>query len=173
MQDKAIREYHLLIWNRYLKDYKKYEGHEINGIVLTKAAMVSCAHLVGQNIMKKFIDSNGRIDGKDGNGVSCSKYMREFGDYELDLSKNKNDNQKSKKEESNNEGLNLINSLFKYFNTPEIQDEGINNLQRFKVLQDKAKAEGDEEFVGIFGNLAESHKQVFDFLDNLNQREDL
>ncbi len=85
VQDKAIKEYHSLIWNRYLKNYKKYEGSEINGIVLTKAAMVSCAHLVGKDRLKEFINSNGMIDKKDGNQVPCSTYMKKFGDFELNF----------------------------------------------------------------------------------------
>ena len=169
VQDKAIKEYHSIIWNRYLKDYKKYEGSEIDGIILTKAAMVSCAHLGGQLRMKEFIDTNGRLDGEDGNHVPCSKYMKEFGDYDLDLSEDKKESQKNKKEESNN----LINNLFEHFDAPEMQEEGINNLQRFEILHNKANSKGDEGLADIFENLAAGHQQVFDFLDNLDQHEDL
>jgi hypothetical protein len=165
VQDQAIKEYHSLIWNRYLKDYKKYEGSEINGIIMTKSAMVSCAHLAGQLSMKEFIDSDGKIDKKDGNQVSCSKYMIEFGDYDLYLSEDK-------KYEGTGDA-NLINNLFEYFDAPEIQEEDVNNLQRFEILHNKVKSEGEEGLAGIFENLAESHKQVFDFLDNFEQQEDL
>ena len=54
-----------------------------------------------------------------------------------------------------------------------MQQEGINNLKRFEILHNKAKSEGDERFADIFENLAESHKQVFDFLDKFEQQEDL
>lgn len=172
-QDQAIKEYHSLIWNKYLKNYKKYEGSKINKIVMTKAAMISCAHLVGQDKLKKFIDTKGRLDAKDGNQVPCSNYMKEFGDYDLDFNEDKKDNQNKKEEEGSKEDANLINNLFKYFDAPEIQQEGANNLKRFEILHNKAKSEGDERFADIFENLAESHKQIFDFLDKFEQQEDL
>lgn len=86
VQDIAIREYHQINWDKYLKNYQQHEGKEINGIKLTQSGMVSCAHLVGHDKFKKFIDSKGKTDKQDGNLVPCSEYLKKFGGYEYDFS---------------------------------------------------------------------------------------
>ena len=95
-------------------------------------------------------------------------------DPEIDDSTYNEDNIKTEEEHSGYQPeRNMINDFFKYYDAPEIHEEGINNLQRFERMHERAKLEGDNEFAGMFKNLAGAHKQVFDFLDNLNQEEDL
>jgi hypothetical protein len=95
-------------------------------------------------------------------------------DPEIDDSTYNEDNIKTEEEHSGYQPeRNMINDFFKYYEVPEIHEEGINNLQRFERMHERAKLEGDNEFAGMFKNLAGAHKQVFDFLDNLNQEEDL
>lgn len=86
-QTLAIKKYHGIIWDKYLKKYHKYEGQEILGIKLTKSGMIAAAHLVGHNKFRKFLDSGGK--GKipeDGSNppVKCTKYLELFGNYDLD-----------------------------------------------------------------------------------------
>jgi hypothetical protein len=48
--------------------------------------MITAAHLVGHIELKGFINSNGQIDAKDDNQVSCSNYLKKFAGYEVDFS---------------------------------------------------------------------------------------
>ena len=55
--------------------------------------------------------------------------------------------------------------------------------QRYKIriqitykvekMQERAEKQGDTEFANVFANLAGAHRQVFDFLENLGQKENL
>lgn len=89
VQEIAIREYHNIIWNRYLKDYHQYDGRIINTIKLTKSGMISASHLVGHGGVKEFIKSNGLKIRKDGNGCLCTEYLRLFAEYNIDFSTDK------------------------------------------------------------------------------------
>ena len=40
-------------------------------------------------------------------------------------------------------------------------------------MQERAEKQGDNEFANVFANLAGAHRQVFDFLENLGQKENL
>jgi len=85
VQNIVIREYHLLIWG-YLQNYHQYEGQTIQKIILSKVGMISASHLVGVRGLEKFINTEGAIDNKDGNGIPCSEYLRYFAGYTIDYS---------------------------------------------------------------------------------------
>jgi len=69
----------------YLRNYYQYIGKTIGNIELTESGMLAASHLVGQKAVKRFIDSNGKYDDKDGNGVPCSNYLKYFTGYKLNL----------------------------------------------------------------------------------------
>jgi hypothetical protein len=77
----------LLIRNKtYLRNYiGEYEGKEIGNIYITQSGLLAGAHLRGHTAVIKFLESNGKIDEKDGNGVLVSKYINYFGNYNLNL----------------------------------------------------------------------------------------
>lgn len=82
LQDKAFAS--LLSLNKhYLRNYiDKYDGKRINGIVITESGMLAAAHLVGASSVKKYLNSNGSIIRKDGNGVALTLYLKKFGGYD-------------------------------------------------------------------------------------------
>lgn len=83
-QDKDIIK--LLKNNKhYLRKYYKYIGKEINGIKITESGLLASSHLVGNKIVKKFLNTGGETDLADANGVKCSDYMEQFGGYYLNL----------------------------------------------------------------------------------------
>ena len=77
----------LLIKNKsYLRSYiGEYEGRGIGGIYITQSGLLAGAHLRGYTAVIKFLESNGKIDETDGNGVPVSKYIKSFGNYNLNL----------------------------------------------------------------------------------------
>jgi len=77
----------LLIRNKkYLKEtIGEYEGKRIRGIYITQSGLLAGAHLRGASSVVKFVKSEGKIDEKDGNGVPVSKYIKHFGNYNLNL----------------------------------------------------------------------------------------
>ena len=81
-QDIAVKEYHNILWDNYLKDHHKYVGQAINGVELTKPGMIAAGHLVGHTSLKDFI--KGVLDKEDGNGVTCSEYLSGFGSHMKD-----------------------------------------------------------------------------------------
>lgn len=84
LQTRVFKE--LLKNNKhYLRNYYSYVGKTVGGIEITESGMLASAHLVGQNGIKKFLRSNGKIDVTDGNGVKCSEYLKNFSNYDLGL----------------------------------------------------------------------------------------
>jgi hypothetical protein len=47
--------------------------------------MLAGAHLLGARNVKKFLDSNGSIDPRDGFGTRLSEYLSKFSGYKLDI----------------------------------------------------------------------------------------
>lgn len=84
LQTKVFRE--ILKNNKaYLRDYYKYIGTVVGGVQITESGLLASAHLVGHRGIKKFLDSNGRVDTKDGNGVKCSTYLKQFSHYNINI----------------------------------------------------------------------------------------
>ncbi len=77
----------LLIRNKkYLKEaIGEYEGQEVAGIYITQSGLLAGAHLRGASSVIKFLKSGGKVDQTDGNGVPVSKYIKHFGNYNLNL----------------------------------------------------------------------------------------
>ena len=83
-QDKVFDKWVSLLI-RYVRPYiNDYNGRVINGIEITPSGLVAAAHLVGAGGVKIWLESNGSIDVKDGNGTSISEYVELFGGYDLD-----------------------------------------------------------------------------------------
>ena len=58
-----------------LGDYSHYLGKEIDSIKVTEAGILAAAHLRGHVYARKWLETNGRINGKDANGTSVRDYM--------------------------------------------------------------------------------------------------
>jgi hypothetical protein len=86
VQNISVREYHKIIWEKYLQNYHKYIGEKICGITLCKASMIAASHLVGACSLKKFIDTNGTVNKCDANRTTCLNYLKYFENYEIDYS---------------------------------------------------------------------------------------
>ena len=69
----------------YLKNVgaDKYIGKEINGYTITQSGLLAGAHLKGAGSVIDYLKSNGKINGKDGNGTSVESYMRQFAGYDV------------------------------------------------------------------------------------------
>ena len=83
--DKLMKENWYLLGSYYTyknkkwsktKDYHNYVGKTIAGIKITKAGMLAAAHLKGWTYVKIFLDSNGELDGWDGNKMHVSTYLK-------------------------------------------------------------------------------------------------
>ena len=76
---------------QYLRDnYTNLEHHIMiygytmhNGIYLTPSSILAGAHFAGARGMKKFLENN--VGTTDSNGMTITKYMERFTDYELNL----------------------------------------------------------------------------------------
>lgn len=82
LQDKAFAA--LLALNKHYlrKHIDKYDGKLVNGILITESGMLAAAHLVGASSVKKYLNSNGKIIRKDGNGVALTSYLKKFSGYD-------------------------------------------------------------------------------------------
>jgi len=69
----------------YLRKYLYLIGKEIKGIKITESGLLAASHLVGNEKVKKFLETDGKIDYKDGNGVPCSSYLKKFAGYKIHL----------------------------------------------------------------------------------------
>jgi hypothetical protein len=61
----------------------KFDGQEINGILVTESGILAAAHLGGAGSVKKYFRS-GKVM-QDGNGVKITSYMKQFSGYDLYL----------------------------------------------------------------------------------------
>lgn len=96
-QDSAVVKL-MRLNNNYLLYYFNEPGdhlHEFinNTVVLrdkskvkiTYAGLLAASHLVGPRSVRSFLNTNGWIDKKDGNGTKCSDYMKKFENNNLYL----------------------------------------------------------------------------------------
>lgn len=69
----------------YIKYYglDKYIGKEIKGQIITESGLLAGSHLGGIGKLKQYLESDGKIDRKDGNGVRVSVYLGEFAHYDM------------------------------------------------------------------------------------------
>jgi hypothetical protein len=68
----------------YLKDFEQFKGDSIKGILITKSGMIAASHLGGAGSLKKFLNSEGRVNKKDLFGTSVSDYLKTFSSYDID-----------------------------------------------------------------------------------------
>jgi len=69
---------------RALRKYiRKYEGTEINGIVITESGILAGAHIGGAGGMQKYLDSGGNKNPSDKFNTSIEDYLKEFSGYKL------------------------------------------------------------------------------------------
>jgi hypothetical protein len=68
----------------YLKDYDRFKGDSIKGILITKSGMIAASHLGGAGSLQKFLNSGGRINKKDLFGTSISDYLKKFCAYDIE-----------------------------------------------------------------------------------------
>jgi hypothetical protein len=74
---------YLQVNRRYINRLiKEYEGRIINGIRITKPGLLAGAHLVGHAKVKQFLQSNGKVVPKDGNGTPITKYIAHFAKFD-------------------------------------------------------------------------------------------
>ena len=82
MQTKAMVD--LLKNNKHYtrRVYNKI-GETYNGIEVTESGILAASHLVGAKSVRKYLKSGGKINEKDGNGISVKDYMEKFAGYDL------------------------------------------------------------------------------------------
>ncbi len=88
VQEVSVREYHKLIWDKYLTKYHHYQDKYICGVKICKASMIAASHLVGHVYLKKFLNTQGNKNAKDANHVSCLDYLKYFENYEINYDLN-------------------------------------------------------------------------------------
>lgn len=68
----------------YLGEYVKFNGKNVGGIKITISGLLAGSHLLGTKNVKKFLDSDGKYDPKDGYGTKMSEYLKKFSGYTID-----------------------------------------------------------------------------------------
>lgn len=82
-QEKFIDWYMNFMENRTLKHYiSKYDGKVINGTKITKASILGTSILSPEHL-KKYLDSDGKINFKDGYNTSIEKRLKYFENIEI------------------------------------------------------------------------------------------
>lgn len=89
VQDFAAKEWIALLCKR-IKRFKldQYVGRRISGVTITESGMIAAAHLKGIGSekypgLRQFLESDGKVDPKDGNKTPVSSYIKTFADYDL------------------------------------------------------------------------------------------
>lgn len=67
-----------------LKEYERFVGDTIRGVVITRSGMIAASHLGGARSLKLFLNSRGRINKADVLGTSIADYLLKFSYYDLD-----------------------------------------------------------------------------------------
>ena len=78
-EQEKIADWHFSDINNYISDsgLDKYIGQTINGVVITKSAMVGIAHLGGNSGLKQYLETDGRYNPGDGK-TKLSDYAKKF-----------------------------------------------------------------------------------------------
>tara|TARA_Y100000992_G_C21216883_1_gene468356 strand:- start:404 stop:934 length:531 start_codon:yes stop_codon:yes gene_type:complete len=83
LQEYAMQQ-NLLYNKKKLQKYiDKFEGQEINGILITESGILAAAHLGGAGSVKKYFRSGKVME--DGNGVKITSYLNQFSGYKLNI----------------------------------------------------------------------------------------
>ena len=75
---------------KLLKNNKHYTrrvydkiGQVYNSVEVTESGILAASHLVGAKSVRKYLKSKGKINERDGNGISVKDYMEKFSGYDL------------------------------------------------------------------------------------------
>ena len=79
-QDKAFQNFTESNYDQ-LRKCDSYIGKRIDGVEITLSGMLGSAHLNGESAEKKFLDSNGKFEPVDGNGVPLKNRMKDTGGF--------------------------------------------------------------------------------------------
>ncbi len=83
LQEYAMQQ-NLLYNKKKLQKYiDKFEGQEINGILITESGILAAAHLGGAGSVKKYFRSGKVME--DGTGVKITSYLKLFSGYKLNI----------------------------------------------------------------------------------------
>ena len=83
LQEYAMQQ-NLLYNKKKLQKYiDKFEGQEINGILITESGILAAAHLGGAGSVRKYFRSGKVME--DGNGVKITSYLNQFSGYNLNI----------------------------------------------------------------------------------------
>ena len=83
LQEYAMQQ-NLLYNKKKLQKYiDKFEGQEINGILITESGILAAAHLGGAGSVRKYFRSGKVME--DGNGVKITSYLNQFSGYKLNI----------------------------------------------------------------------------------------
>ena len=83
LQEYAMQQ-NLLYNKKKLQKYiDKFEGQEINGILITESGILAAAHLGGAGSVRKYFRSGKVME--DGNGVKITSYLNKFSGYKLNI----------------------------------------------------------------------------------------
>ena len=83
LQEYAMQQ-NLLYNKKKLQKYiDKFEGQEINGILITESCILAAAHLGGAGSVRKYFRSGKVME--DGNGVKITSYLNQFSGYKLNI----------------------------------------------------------------------------------------
>lgn len=83
-QREMIEEYLFKIQTHYLKhSISKYVGKKIGGVKITRAGILSASFLGYLNVAK-YLQSNGRINYRDGNGYTVKQRLSVFSNKEVE-----------------------------------------------------------------------------------------
>jgi|TARA_B100001778_G_scaffold325904_1_gene321913 hypothetical protein len=83
LQEYAMQQ-NLLYNKKKLQKYiDKFEGQELNGILITESGILAAAHLGGAGSVRKYFRSGKVME--DGNGVKITSYLNQFSGYNLNI----------------------------------------------------------------------------------------
>ena len=83
LQEYAMQQ-NLLYNKKKLQKYiDKFEGQEINSILITESGILAAAHLGGAGSVRKYFRSGKVME--DGNGVKITSYLNQFSGYKLNI----------------------------------------------------------------------------------------
>ena len=82
-QENAQRKYLEKQWQYIQKYAENYTNKYINGNPITYSGLIAGAHNGGNTSAIKYMNSDGKINNKDGNGVPISEYIQKFSGYDI------------------------------------------------------------------------------------------
>ncbi|CAL7963068.1 hypothetical protein MIDIC_570001 [Alphaproteobacteria bacterium] len=167
-QTQAVKDYHSIVWHRYLKKYHESVGEKMGKVEITASGLIAATHLAGLRKVKDWLDSDGKTECSDHNEnpkarVTCLDYLKRFQNYDM-----KDLPEPPKKDHSKENKAPALQGYITTKNNIEKQSDALIQEKRAELLEKLEKFQKVEKQIARQELDAAVDKKAAEFQKDLN-----